>query len=441
MSKRLLYVLFALLLAFVLAGCAPAAEEPAGEEPAGEEPAAEKPDLSIIWFAWPPCEALGALSATYPDANVTVNCVPIGQWHDQTFTDFAAQGGNDLVIGDSQWTGEMVAGNHLIELTDFINTRTEVDKFVPAALASYGEYPPESGRYWSVPIMADVQVLIYNKPAFEAAGFEPPETWSELLEQAQAFKEGDIIEDGFTWFWCGATGCEDLLPNAVNQVIWSFGGEIWDPETYTVEGVLNSDQNVATIEFLQQLYLTGPEGSANYGYDQVLSGICNGTVAMTAIWVGFMGTLSDPNACAAANDLGYAMVPGETEHYLQLGGMGISVSAYTPNPEAALDFLAWLESYETQIEWVKLGGYSARTDVLASEEFLNAAPWNALFSESYALVKDFWNVPEYNQMQTIMGEYLNPAIAGEADVREALDAVAAAHQQILDEAYPDGPPR
>ncbi len=352
MFKRLVHVLLVglFLVAVVSCGGAQPTEAPAPTEAEMEEPTEEPmeepteemmevPDLSIIWFAWPPCEAIGALSADYPDANVTANCVPLGQWHDQIFTDFAAQGGADLVIGDSQWTGEMVQGGHIVELTDFLNERTDIDAFVPAALSAYGEYPPESGRYWSAPIMADVQLLIMNGPAFEEADFEPPETWSELLEQAQFFKESDIIDDGFTWFWCGSTGCEDLLPNAVNQVLWSFGGALWDPESYQVEGVLNSPENVEAMEFLRELYLTGPEGSANYGYDEVLTGICNGTVAMTSIWVGFMGALTDPSACAAADDLVFAVTPGEEAHYLQLGGMGISVSAYSEHTEAALDYL------------------------------------------------------------------------------------------------------
>jgi len=442
------------MLSTFVAACGPAPTPPPEATPVPEAtrapaatptpaaPPAEKPELSIIWFAWPPCEALGELAGQYPgNATVTTNCVPLGQWHDQIFTDFAAQSGSDLVVGDSQWTGEAVVGGHLVEVTEFMKTRTDIDSFVPAALSSYGEYPPGSGRYWSAPIMADVQLLIYNRPAFEAAGFEPPESWTQLLEQAQFFKDSDIIDDGFTWFWCGATGCEDLLPNAVNQVLWSFGGELWDPATYTVEGVLNSPENVEALEFLHELYLTGPEGSSNYGYDEVLTGICNGTVAMTSIWVGFMGALTSAESCAGTNDLAFAVTPGEVEHYLQLGGMGISVSAYTEHEEEALNFLEWLESYDTQINWVQLGGYSARADVLASQEFLDAAPWNGLFSESYALVRDFWNVPEYNEMQTTEGEYLNLAIAGEMDPEEALDRVAAEHQRILDEAYPEGPPR
>ena len=124
---KLLLLLLTLLVAsaLVLAACGggateePAAEEPAAEEPAAEEPAEEEEmaeemaDLSIIWFAWQPCEALGELAARYDEANVTVNCVPIAEWYNTTFTDFAAQGGADLTVMDSQWIGEAVVGGHV----------------------------------------------------------------------------------------------------------------------------------------------------------------------------------------------------------------------------------------------------------------------------------------------------------------------------------------
>ena len=49
-----------------------------------------------------------------------VSCVPIDQWHDQIFADFAAKGGADLPILDSQFMGEAVKGNHLVDLTDVV---------------------------------------------------------------------------------------------------------------------------------------------------------------------------------------------------------------------------------------------------------------------------------------------------------------------------------
>ncbi len=75
-------------------------------------------------------------SFTKFDATVEVRCVPIGQWHDQIFTDFAAKGGADVVILDSQFIGEAVVGNHVVELTDWMKENIEVSDFVPEALSA-----------------------------------------------------------------------------------------------------------------------------------------------------------------------------------------------------------------------------------------------------------------------------------------------------------------
>src|SRR5260221_9872223 len=132
-----------------------------------------KPDLQIIWFAWPPCDNLQKLVSTYPDATVTVKCVPIGQWHDTIFTDFVAKGGADLPILDSQYIGEAVKGGHLLELTDWMKTNVDVATYVQAALSAYGEYPPNSKKYYGLPAMADVMIQVYRKDIFDKAGFKP----------------------------------------------------------------------------------------------------------------------------------------------------------------------------------------------------------------------------------------------------------------------------
>jgi multiple sugar transport system substrate-binding protein len=120
---------------------------------------------------------------------------------------------------------------------------------------------------------------------------------------------------------------------------------------------------------------------------------------------------------------------------ISLGGQGISISAYTKNREAALAFLQWLESRETQLEWVKLGGASARRSVLGSDTFLSATPYNRYFPESFELVKDFWNLPEYASMLAIEQEYLSLAVTGQMSAKQALDTIAQKQQEILDQTY------
>jgi multiple sugar transport system substrate-binding protein len=394
--------------------------------------AAQDTELSIVWFAWPPCDLLDTITDDYPDATVTVTCVPIGQWFDQIFLDFASGGGADLPILDSQFMGAAVAGNHLVDLTDWINENLPVDDYVPAALSAYAEVPVGSGQYYSVPMMTDTRMLVYRTDLFEAAGFEPPTSWQELLEQAQTFKEGDLVENGFATHW---SPDGDLAATTWNHILWSFGGELWDPETYQIEGVLNSETAVEAVNFANQLWQTAPDGAGSFAFDEVVGAMCNGTTAMIEIWYGFGGAFTSPESCAQAENIGFAVVPGADSHFISLGGMGISVSAYSENPEAALALIAWLQSDEVQLRWAREGGFPGRTSILESEDFLNAAPYNPSFAEAFQLVKDFWNLPEYQEMLSIQQEYLNLAITGQMDAQEALDAIAAEQQAIIDEAY------
>lgn len=394
---------------------------------------AQDTELSIVWFAWPPCDLLDAITDDYPDATVTVSCVPIDQWYDQIFLDFASEGGADLPILDSQFMGAAVAGEHVVDLTDWMADNLPVDDYVPAALSAYAEVPAGSGAFYSAPMMTDTRMLVYRADIFEAAGFEAPATWSELLEQAQTLKDGDLIENGFATHWNPGG---DLVATTWNHILWSFGGELWDSETYQVEGILNSETGVEAIEFANELWQTAPDGAGSFGFDEVIGAMCNGTTAMVEIWYGFGGFFTDEN-CAPDGEIAFAVVPGEAEHFISLGGMGISLSSYSENQEAGLDLISWLQSDEVQLQWVREGGFSGRVSILESEDFLNAAPYSPAFSEAFTYVKDFWNIPEYQEMLGIQQEYINLAITGQMDAQEALDEIALEHQEILDDAYGD----
>lgn len=432
---------------------APATSAPAEATAA---PSAGKPELSITWFAWQPCQALTDLVKTYPDATVTVRCVPLGQWHDQIFTDFAAKGGSDVVILDSQFIGEAVAGKHVMDLTDWMKTNIDVADYVPSALSAYGEYPAGSGKYYGVAAEGDTQMFVYRKDIFDnpqvqadfkaATGHDLalPQKWTDLLEIAQFFKKNGSkygVANGYTTHWCGTPACYDQMATHWNQILWSFGGELWDPKTYKVEGFVNSDIAQKALQFDKDLFQTGPDGQGNFQFNEAVDAVCSGTTFMTTIWYGFGPAFVDPKGCKNSANLAYGITPGQDKHVLSLGGMGLHASSYSKNPQATLDFIKWFESKDIQMEWAKLGGFSARKSVLASDTFKNVAPYNPSFSEAYQFVQDFWNIPEYNTMLQTEMNNLNLAVTGQEDVKTALDTIAKDQQKILDEAYPNGPPK
>ena len=115
--------------------------------------------------------------------------------------------------------------------------------------------------------------------------------------------------------------------------------------------------------------------------------------------------------------------------------MGLHVSKYIPAEKQAeaLNFIKWFQTPEAQKKWAQLGGVPARNDVLNSPEFLEAQPYNKVFTESVPRLKDFWNLPEYAKLLNVHSTEVNAAISGTEKPDAALDKLATDEQAILDE--------
>src|SRR3546814_19352890 len=106
---------------------------------------------------------------------------------------------------------------------------------------------------------------------------------------------------------------------------------------------------------------------------------------------------------------------------LPLGGMGMHVSAYASEEAQAeaLNFMKWFEQAEIQKKWAAAGGVPSRTDALESPEFLAAAPFNQVYTDSVPRMRDMWNVPEYARLIDIENPNVNAALHGAQDPARA----------------------
>jgi multiple sugar transport system substrate-binding protein len=57
--------------------------------------------------------------------------------------------------------------------------------------------------------------------------------------------------------------------------------------------------------------------------------------------------------------------------------------------------------------------------------------YNAVFAQTVPHLKDFYNNPEYSELLNVTQKELSEAISGGKKPKEALDAIAAAHDQTL----------
>jgi multiple sugar transport system substrate-binding protein len=446
----------ALLCAVLVAACGGSDDDGAasggGTAAPGTIPAlSEEPiTLTFLWFEWPPAQALEDFANSEykklrPNVTVKVNTVPIANWHDAIFTQFAARKTDfDVPVLDSQYIGEAVTNGNILDLTDFANENIDKDAYDPYLLAAYGQYPQgqtgeldPDGRLYGLPLLGDTWAMMWRK---DLMGEEPPATWDEMIAAAQKCQDENPGMNGMAFHQSKDADAAAVTYNTVNGV---YGGELWNPEERQIEGIVNDDNGQKAMDVLvNRMKPLTPKGSGNWFIDEVNASMAQGKVCVAFNWVATLGGQLDPQQSTLGKTpeeiqekLGFAALPEQDTNYVPLGGMGMHISKYAPEERQneALNFIKWFEQADVQRQWAAVGGVPSRKDALASSEFLDGPPWNKVYADSVPRLRDFWNLPEYAKLLEIQNTNVNAALNGTKDPAQALDDIAAEQQAILDE--------
>lgn len=414
--------------------------------------------ITILWAEWRPSDALAELGKLYEaKTGVPVKVVKKswdGAFADATFSEFRNRDDNyDIIIGDSQWMGLGVVGGHYLELTDWMKSDIRTGELEPAALKWYCEYPKGAARYYAVPCEADAMAWAYRKDLFEdpahKSGFSaflsrhkakpfalaPPRTWEQLRWIARYFKE---TVPGMAGVVMPTSRRYDMATMSFEPVMWSFGGDFGDYATNRV--TVDSPNTVKALEFFADLMQSTSPGGRNMGYSEVAAEFIAGRAAMACIFLAFFPSIASPGDNPDFHDkTGYFNSPshidgaGTERRAVALGGQGMSINAHISpeRQERSKAFLKWFSEAGTQAAWAEKGGFTANRTVLASPAFLKAAPYNPLFGEAYQLMRDFWSVPEYDDMMKSCQREFCAVFQDGADPAEAVRQVQIEHEAVL----------
>lgn len=450
MSRRLFWLMSLLVVLALVMGAAVPTDEAAAQEGIGAPPEGVT-ELNILWAQWDPADYLQEIGNMYEEEyGVKVNIIqePWPSFGDLFFTEMSAQGTSyDMVVGDSQWLGQGATEGHYEDMTEFLTSTGIADTVTPATLKYYGDFPAGSGTYWAYPTEGDANGWAYRKDLFEDPaeqeafkaeyGYDlaPPTTYAELTDIANFFTRPD---DGLYGVAIYTQADYDALTMGYQNAMFSWGGD-WKDADNNVMDVVNSPQNIEAVQAYKELYdcCQGP-GLSNAFFTEVNDAFIGGQVAMAMNYFAFFPALVNPEVNPYAEKTGFFVNPKgpDGDQYAALGGQGMSVISYISDDQkaAAKHFIQWFAQEEIQAEWAKLGGYTCNSNVLASQEFLDAAPFNPAFAETMTFVKDFWNIPIYGELlrvsQTELGNFI---IGGQGTAEEALNAVAEQHDAILRE--------
>jgi len=434
--------------ASLLAGCRKQAAEPGG----GNAPAtaqSAKPALTIWWAQWAPADGLQELAnefAQKENVDVKVHQIPWASFQDQVFQEFGkSRTAFDIVVGDSQWLGRGATKGLYLDLSAWLPTAVDIKALHPLAFKYLAEYPTGSTHYYATPAETDAMGWAYRKDWFEdpaeQAAFTKkykrelaiPQTWEELKTIAEFFTRPDKKQYGNVLVT--GRGYDDVVMG-FEQVLYVFGAAWSDPKTLKARGALDSGDAVRALDFFKSLLKYAPPGGSKLGYGEALEPFVNNSSAMLMNYFAFFPDLAQK----MAGKVGFFAMPRHGERrFASLGGQGFSISTKVPpaQQDLAKKFIAWFSQTDTQKKWVsKPGGFTANAAILGSDGFKQASPYNAAFAASMDILQDFWNVPVYNELIAATAQQIGEALDGKKSSQEALSALAAEHDKILEQARP-----
>ncbi len=203
-----------------------------------------------------------------------------------------------------------------------------------------------TGNLYGVAPQAEIVGWFYNRKMFSDQGLQPPQSWDELIEVLDAFKQAGQtpITFGNLDAWpaihtYGAIEHTYVTTDYLNDLIFHTGDASFDrPENVQAAADLQS--------WVNKGYFT--KNFSGIGYDDSIAQFAagDGALMLTGTWIA--GELGDPRK------FGFFLTPGrDGELPPQTGGMGVplAIRADTKAPELAKAYVAWMTSERAAELW------------------------------------------------------------------------------------------
>ncbi len=323
----------------------------------------------------------------------------------------------DLVNIDVIWTPKFAAAGWLEDLSDRISD-PELAAFSPKDIEG-GRY---EGKLYRIPIRSDAGMLYYRKDLLAAAGYEPPETFADLLKISQALKQQDKANWGYLW---QGNQYEGLVAMFV-EILEGYGGFWVNPDTLEVG--LDRPETKQAIQFLQDTIKTGisPPGVTTYQEEETRRLFQSGQAVFLRSWP-YVWPLANEDTSPIKGKIAIKPMvhaPGKSAGAC-LGGWGLGIAKSSKHKQEAWKAIQYFTSPEAQRRFILNAGYvPSRRELFTDPEIV------AKYSHYPQLLEVVNNavlrppIAQYAQASDILQRYLSAALTNRLSPEKAMQSAA-----------------
>jgi multiple sugar transport system substrate-binding protein len=405
-------MLWALLIAY--AGNSPVGADMTG---AGTDRDPQTP-VTLRFVAWKADhpraweEAFAQFSAQHPHISIIRELAPHSStaYHDLLTQKLKNHDATvDLFFMDIVWVPEFASAGWVLPLDDLFAPEDQ-HAFLPAALET-GRY---NGHVYGVPSRIDSGMLFYRADLLSKYGFTPPQTWPELITQAEVVVQGERATHPALRGYSGQFKQYEGLVCSMMEFIGSSGGQLLTADMRA--SLLSSPATLSAVEFVRQHVVGKVASRAVLTYQEPESVVpfIQGNAIFHRNWPYTWEVANDPRRSRVAGKVGAAPLPGMAEHepVTALGGWLYAVSPFSRHREEAWEFIRFISSAPLQRHFALAAGIApSRTAVLEDEEVLRANPHFRAHLSMFHNATARPRTPLYPAISNTLQRYFSKALA------------------------------
>jgi multiple sugar transport system substrate-binding protein len=289
-----------------------------------------------------------------------------------------------------------------------------------------------NGVQYGVPLRIGVEVRLYRKDLFDAAGVSLPKTLEEEVESCKRLT--NATTSGYVGIWGGLA-----LVDNFQDWVYANGGGIISEDGKRVE--VNGDPAVHVLELWKDLYDSKavPSGILSFNYQDAILQMQQGKAADCHTNFAYGSTIIDPAKGVVhgkiawdtrGNPPGKNSVNGKARFYGS--GWSLNIPKNAANKDLAWQFIRWLASPENDIYMAQHGNGPVRPATYKTDF---ASDYGDGFPDCLAnALADYRTlplVPNKAKMVDALGVELQNALLGKKSAKQALDDAAATLNGLL----------
>ncbi len=288
---------------------------------------------------------IAEFEARHPGVKVKAEALPWNTDEQRQFFVINLEGGSpgfDVMMLDVIWVPEFARAGWLLDLTPAL-APDELGAFFPSAV----EAATQGGLVWALPWNMNVGLLYYRTDLLAKYGLGPPETYDDLVAQAQRIREGErgTRLDGFLW---QGKQYEGLVVNVL-EGLWADGTVLLAPDGAVFPDPARAGEVLAFMRGLVERGVSPPWTTAA---DEELTrrAFGRGEAVFLRNWPYALDLLEAEDS-PVRGKVGVASLPRHRQGLRGAGSTGgshLAIHRGTRHPDLALDLVRTLTSERAQ---------------------------------------------------------------------------------------------